>query len=280
MSANNGSAEILDIENARARRRGANLSGADYKHIGVFLAASREAQGYSLTEAAAKTHIRENHLAAIEGMNRSALPARPYAIGFVKTYAEFLELEAKPIVMRFKEEAGYEAAAPIAVEKFEAAEAAAESQPREMTLWAVAGVLAFILWCAWQITLPHEVTRLGEHSSPLAISQSTTNAALPDPALQPADAEIIEARIIERIEPVYPRSCAAAARAVETATISFNVTAKGRISGERIAQTTNACFDDAALNAIRRWRFEPRMVDGAPRTAFDQKIQFSFQRPG
>lgn len=275
VTATNGSAEILDLDDARAMRLGVGNAAGEYRHVGVFLAAEREAQGLTLAEAAAKTHIKENHLAAMEEVDMTALPARPYAIGFVKTYAEFLDLDAVQAVARFKEDAGYDAPPKVEVEKFEAAEAAAEKEQRDLSLWAIAGVMVFILWCAWQITLPQEVTRLGADNS----IETPPAPALPDPALQTPVSEIIEARVVEEIEPVYPRGCETAAQAVETVTVSFTITNAGRVSGERIAQSSNACFNDAALNAMRRWRFEPRTVDGAPRAAFDQKMSFSFQRP-
>ncbi len=263
------------MENARARRRGGDPSGADYIHAGAHLADVREALGLTLPEAAAKTHIKEIHLAAIEAVDVSALPPRPYAIGFVKTYAEFLELDAAPIVSRFKEDAGYSARAPVSVEKFEAAETTA-GEERNMSLPVFFLVMAFILWCVWQITFTTQVRPTGDGAAPAGALQ---NLVVADPALLAAPAEIIEARIIEMIDPVYPRRCEASAEAFETIAVTYNITPEGRVVGERVAQSSNACFDDAALNAIRRWRFQPRTVDAAPRPAYDQKYSFVFERP-
>ncbi len=276
MSTNNGSAEIYDMEDARARRRSAELPGADYPDVGAHLAAVREAMGLSVAAAADKIHIRQRHLEAIETLEIENLPARPYAIGFVRAYAEFLGLDASPIVNRFKENADYGAPAPADVEKFETTQTSAAPESREMSLAAVIAIIAFFIWCAFQITLldgAHRRAVAGATSDATAVS-----TRLPAPP-QPAPADIIEARVIERIEPIYPRGCIADASALETVVIAFTITTAGRVASERVAQSTNACFDAAALNAVRRWRFEPRLVEGAPRPLYDQKYSFSFARP-
>ncbi len=283
MTTNNESAKIFDMEDARARRRASELPGADFEDVGAHLAAVRETSGLTIAEAAAKTHIREAHLEAIEALDIPGLPARPYAIGFVKAYAEFLALDAPAIVERFKEDAGFSAPAKIDVGKFEAAEAATTSEAGELSLAAVIAIIVFFIWCAWQITLLDREPILAPGAG-LPVAATTPDAsAILDPAAapvsDPALAEIIEARIIERIEPVFPRACLADAKPEEIVMVSFNISASGRVTGERVASASNACFEASALNAVRRWQFEPRKIDGAARPVFDQKAQFLFQRP-
>lgn len=278
MTTNNGTAEIYDMEDARARRRAADLPDADFETVGAHLAAVREAAGLTLAEAADKTHIRERHLMAIETLEMESLPSRPYAIGFVRAYAEFLELDAARIVDRFKEEAGYAAPAPAPAEKFEAPEPAAPVESRDMSLLAVIAIIAFFIWCAWQIARIDDIERDAPGASAADASTGSVAGRLPQ-APAPAPAEIIEARVIERVDPIYPRGCVAEAAPFETVVIAFNITAGGRVASERVAQSSNPCLNDAALNAVRRWRFEPRTVDGAARPVYDQKYSFSFARP-
>lgn len=270
MATANGSAEIVDMADARARLA---ADAGEFENIGARLAAVREGRGVTVTEAAARTHIREGHLTAIENVDVSGLPARPYALGFVRTYAEFLELDPRAVVEQFKFDAGYDAPQPIVTEKFDAAEQAVQAEGRDMSLPVFVAVIAFIIWSAWQITLTSEVNPIGDSAreTPIPVVRS--------PAPTPPPAEVVEARAVEQVEPVYPRSCAPAAQANETVAVVFTVTAAGRISGERVASSSNPCFDEAALNALRRWRFEPRTVDGAARPAYDQTRVFRFERP-
>ncbi|MEM8936951.1 MAG: TonB family protein [Pseudomonadota bacterium] len=265
-----GPAEIYDMEDARTRRANDDMT----PHAGAHLAALREAAGLSLKETAAKTHIKEQHLQAIETMDRAGLPPRPYAIGFVKSYAEFLDAEAEPIVRRFKEDAGFLAAAPVQTEPQKKGDPTPIDGGGDLSLIATAAIILFIIWCAYQITLPREERRLG--AQPFEAAENENPAPVASPM---EDATVIEARIIERVDPIYPPACLTDARPVETVVVAFTITTAGGVSSERVARTSNACFDDAALNAVRRWQFEPRRIDGSASAVFDQQYSFSFPRP-
>lgn len=242
--------------------------------LGALLRSAREDQCLTLMEAAAKTHIKEHHLKAIEALDASALPARPYAIGFVRAYAEFLDLDADDVVALFKANAGFDSSKPVEVEKFEVADKAAPTQKPELSLIAVIAILAFILWCAWQITLPREVRQLGT-----TLPEAAPVERLARTPAAPVAETVIDARLIERVEPIYPIGCLTNAGPFETVTLSLSVTPQGRVAGERIVEATNSCFGDAALIAVRRWKFQPMTIDGQPRSAHDQRFQLMFQRP-
>jgi len=72
--------------------------------VGRILAQAREIAGYSLYDVAATLRIRHGLLQAIEEGRHQDLPGPVYAIGFVRTYAEFLGFNGDQMVARFKRE--------------------------------------------------------------------------------------------------------------------------------------------------------------------------------
>jgi TonB family protein len=282
-----GSAEIVNMEAARTRLRASELNPNDYPSAGAHLRAVREAAGLSLEEMSFRTNVKASFLDSIEKMTLDKLPSRPFAIGFAKVYADALGVESSALVARFKADAGYTAPVETQVEKFEAAEAAADASDPErpnLSLLAVGFVLAFILWCAWQITMPRAV-KTPYNLDPTAEAASGEEAqAAPPPGIvlgvEPAPmAIIVEPILIEKVDPIYPTRCENSAAKVELVELAFNVTMNGVIAGERVASSSNPCFNDAALNAARRWRYSPKMVNGAAKPAYDLRYTFSFERP-
>jgi cytoskeletal protein RodZ len=82
--------------------------------VGAELRARRIANKAELAQIANKLRIRATFLEAIEEMDYKRLPGLPYAIGFVRSYADFLGFDAGEMVARFKSEAaGIEARAPL-----------------------------------------------------------------------------------------------------------------------------------------------------------------------
>src|SRR5277367_3658808 len=73
--------------------------------VGATLRAARLRLGQELPQVAAVLRIRAPFLQAIEEGHFEALPGVPYAIGFVRTYAEHLGLDGAEMVRRFKSEA-------------------------------------------------------------------------------------------------------------------------------------------------------------------------------
>ena len=68
------------------------------------LRASRQRLGEELRDVAQVLCIRLLYLEAIEDGDFDALPGNAYALGFIRTYAEFLGLDGEEIVRRFKTE--------------------------------------------------------------------------------------------------------------------------------------------------------------------------------
>lgn len=72
--------------------------------IAQLLKQTREGYGQSLRDVSANLRIRMAYLQAIESGRFRELPGPTYAIGFVRSYAEYLGLDAAEIVRRFKGE--------------------------------------------------------------------------------------------------------------------------------------------------------------------------------
>lgn len=69
--------------------------------LGQVLKATRERKRISLSQAAAKTRIKIQHLEMMERDDFSQMPAPAYARGFIRMYADFLGLDAGPLVEEY-----------------------------------------------------------------------------------------------------------------------------------------------------------------------------------
>lgn len=72
--------------------------------MGQVLREARQSFGRDISQVGTALRIRTEYLEAIEGGNYKQLPGPTYAIGFIRTYAEYLGLDGAEIVRRFKQE--------------------------------------------------------------------------------------------------------------------------------------------------------------------------------
>jgi cytoskeletal protein RodZ len=79
-------------------------AGVPALSVGALLAEARAAKGRELAEVARETRVPLRHLMAIEADDHEALPALPYALGFVKAFARAVGLDAEAIGARFRAE--------------------------------------------------------------------------------------------------------------------------------------------------------------------------------
>lgn len=82
---------------------------------------------------------------------------------------------------------------------------------------------------------------------------------------------------IVRVRPMYPRS--AAERMIEGwVTVKFTINETGGVSSPVvIAAKPTRVFDRAAIQAIRKWKYKPKVVDGKPvaRHGITVKLKFN-----
>lgn len=74
--------------------------------VGTLLRETRERRGQDLGFVANALRIRQPYLLAIEEGRSADLPGSTYAVGFVRGYADYLGLDSKEIVRRFRQENG------------------------------------------------------------------------------------------------------------------------------------------------------------------------------
>ena len=72
--------------------------------VSALLQATRQRLGEDLSEVAQMLRIRLPYLVAIEAGQYQALPGATYAVGFIRAYAEHLDLNSEEVVSRFKAE--------------------------------------------------------------------------------------------------------------------------------------------------------------------------------
>lgn len=81
--------------------------------IGDKFRTTRNQKGYSIEQVARDTHIAKRFIEALEAEDFEVFPGEPYLLGFLRTYAEFLDLDAQEMVTLYKNLKIQEQPAPI-----------------------------------------------------------------------------------------------------------------------------------------------------------------------
>lgn len=84
--------------------------------VGKTLRSARERMKLSLDDVSSAINVRVAQLQAIEDDRIDQLPGMTYAVGFVRSYAQFLKLDAKAVVATFKDEHAGEPGAKTALQ--------------------------------------------------------------------------------------------------------------------------------------------------------------------
>lgn len=81
--------------------------------IGAKLQGTRESKGYSIEQVARETHIAKRFIEAMEVEDFDSFPGEPYLLGFLRTYANFLDLDGNELVTLYKNTQIQEAPPPM-----------------------------------------------------------------------------------------------------------------------------------------------------------------------
>lgn len=122
---------------------GADIASAA-DNVGSRLRTAREAKGLSLGQVAAQTRISQRALSALESGDFAALPGRTYAIGFARTYARMVGLDAEAVATDVRRDIDSIAPEPAAhPATFEPGDPA--RVPSSRLVWLVLAVLLAVL---------------------------------------------------------------------------------------------------------------------------------------
>ncbi len=123
---------------------------------------------------------------------------------------------------------------------------------------------------------PAQAPRIDQHGTPAA----TTAAQPPQPAPAPVtETASSQPRLVSSPAPEYPAAALRAGLSGEVV-LRIDVGADGRPDRIEVASSSrHRALDQAAIRAVRRWRFEPAMRDGVavPGTV-QQSIRFDAPR--
>ena len=86
-----------------------------------------------------------------------------------------------------------------------------------------------------------------------------------------------DAQPMVRIPPRYPDMCQSRAKSLEAVVVEFDVTPEGAVVNTRVVDASNSCFERAALRAVERWKYQPKIVDNQAQPRFGVRTQITFQ---
>ena len=99
-------------------------------------------------------------------------------------------------------------------------------------------------------------------------------------AAQPSqDQGQLDAAPITKIPPSYPIACRPAAgerAAPQTVVVMFDINKNGSTQNVRVRESTDKCFEEAAVTAVRAWQYEPPLVNGRAVALPDREATFTF----
>lgn len=158
---------------------------SDDMSVGDILRRTREHYGYSTHDIENAIRIKAPQIAAIEAGDVENLPARVYAIGFVRAYAEYLRLDGEKIVQMFKEQTAGRNTNPQL--DFPVAASDSKMPPPWLVLASVvmAFIVLFVLWSAPQDKSRDLVREIPPVPKELQIGFTDINSGFADPALDP-----------------------------------------------------------------------------------------------
>ncbi len=125
-------------------------------------------------------------------------------------------------------------------------------------------------------TPPQEMDNVNPDAPTISVAPPTvaTNTSIGGPGgMNIAEGDYLP---IVRVAPVYPAR--ALSRGLEGfVDLQFTVTTAGTVKDPIVLQSTSSLFERAALRAVLKFKYKPRVVDGVPVEVPGVKTRISFQ---
>lgn len=96
----------MGVENLEKESPNAQLDediSKGFREVGQVLVDARKEKNLKISQVAARTHIRQQYLVALEEGHLQELPERVYTLGFIRTYARLLDLDGEELIRRISE---------------------------------------------------------------------------------------------------------------------------------------------------------------------------------
>lgn len=227
----NGKPESGPAQSATAASVPADEDAAVHT-VGKTLRSAREKMKLSLDDVSSAINVRVAQLQAIEDDRIDQLPGMTYAVGFVRSYAQFVKLDAQEIVATFKEEHAGEPAAKTALQF---TDPISEDKLPGPVLIGAAAFCIVVLFLAWSLlSSDDEGVELAENIPPAPVVGTSSG----QPTL--ADSQPLTGYATGTITPAEPAAHTAASAPAAATDVAAAEAPKPRAEAAAVAPAAEA----------------------------------------
>jgi cytoskeleton protein RodZ len=156
---------------------------------GQILRQARLDKGLELEQVSSAIHVRAVQLRAIEEGEIEALPGMTYALGFVRSYANFLKLDSTDIIHKFKTEHGMAGIARPELHFPEPLASGHQPDPVMIGTAAFFAILLLLLWAIFSDRGSDEALQIAEQIPPAPVVATLAESMAPAAETIPAAAD-------------------------------------------------------------------------------------------
>lgn len=228
-----------------------SAAAADPNSVGKTLRRARQEMKLSLEDVSASINVRVAQLQSIEDDRIDQLPGMTYAVGFVRSYADFVKLDPIQVVKDFKKEHEGEDAAKTQLKIPDPIDEDKLPSPVVIGVAALAVVIVFIMWSIFADDGEIDVQTASDIPPPPVVGTASGLPTLADQ--QPLTSTTAEAANIAAGRPAGDT-----ATTPETATASSSTTAPVSTGDSAAASGTTGAVAEPATVVV------PPVVATAP----------------